>query len=93
MRNQLLVKLMTTAPMLLILAACGVKNAEYYAAHPDDALQELKACQPKPVNVQLSDATCINAGQGYRAYLAAKNKAIREGERKAMQEWVDQNKR
>jgi hypothetical protein len=93
MRNQLLVKLVTTASMLLLLAACGAKTAEYYAAHVDEALQELKACQPKPVNVQLSDATCINAGQGYRTYLAAKNKAIREGERKAMQEWVDQNKR
>lgn len=74
----------------LLLGACGAKSPEYYTAHPEEALQELKACQPKELNVQLGDATCVNAGQGYRAYLAARNKAIREGERKAMQEWVDQ---
>jgi len=91
-RNHPLMKLVMAAAVSLLLAACGAKTAEYYAAHPDEALQELKACQPKPVNVQLSDATCVNAGQDYRTYLAAKNKAIREGERKAVQEWVDQNK-
>ncbi|MFS2033428.1 EexN family lipoprotein [Polaromonas sp. CT11-55] len=86
-------KFMTMVSASLLLAACGAKTAEYYAAHPDEALQALKACQPRPVNEQLADATCVNAGQGYRTYLVARNKAIREGERKAMQEWVDQNKR
>ncbi len=93
MRKKLLMKLLMVATLPLLFAACGAKTAEYYAAHPDEALQVMKACQPKPVNEQLADATCVNAGQGYRTYLAAKNKAIREGERKAMQEWVDQNKR
>lgn len=86
-------KSMIVVSAALLLGACGAKTAEYYAAHPDEALQALKVCQPKPINEQLADATCINAGQGYRTYLAARNKAIREGERKAMQEWVDQNKR
>jgi len=93
MKTNMLVKSVMLNTVVLLLAACSAKTAEHYAVHPDEALQELRACQPKPVNVQLTDATCVNAGQGYRTYLAARNKIIREAERKAMQEWVDQNKR